>query len=76
MYSVKQKVVNKQSNSGLAQYLFDNESTDLLVNVIKSLNRKYVLCLGVPSVHERLLSAKDFHSFLLDIDQDKVSYQS
>ena len=57
-----------------AQYLFTKDATNTIINLIKSLNIKHVLCVGTPRIHEQIISdySPDIDSLLLDIDERYV----
>ena len=63
-------------NSTNAQYLFDNESVDLICSVIDGYSQRYdskrVLCIGTPFLHKRLLELR-VESVLLDEDERLTS---
>ncbi|CAG7823840.1 unnamed protein product, partial [Allacma fusca] len=62
----------KVSNSGVAQYLFSQESTDFLTGMLLSLGLDNFICMGAPSIHGKLLE-RNVNSYLLDLDPDMIS---
>nr|XP_054765566.1 rRNA N6-adenosine-methyltransferase ZCCHC4-like [Lytechinus pictus] len=59
-----------ENNKTNAQYLFSTKSVKFLVQTLKNLGFKRVLCVGVPRLHEVIIqnSSSGLESLLLDID--------
>lgn len=59
----------KVKNSANAQFLFDNVTFDVILKAIKKCSFDSVLCIGTPSVFERLQEVSSIKKLLMDIDQ-------
>ncbi|XP_054766618.2 rRNA N6-adenosine-methyltransferase ZCCHC4-like [Lytechinus pictus] len=59
-----------ENNKTNAQYLFSTKSVKFLVQTLRNLGFKRVLCVGVPRLHEVIIqnSSSGLESLLLDID--------
>jgi len=62
----------RENEKTQAQYFFSKKATQFLVNIIKDLGFKNVLCVGTPRLHEEIqcsqTSGGTLDSLLLDID--------
>lgn len=59
----------KIKNSANAQFLFDDTTFEVILKTIKKFSYDSVLCIGTPSVFERLQDLEPTKSMLMDIDQ-------
>ncbi|XP_022917027.2 rRNA N(6)-adenosine-methyltransferase ZCCHC4 [Onthophagus taurus] len=58
------------NNRKEAQYLFSPSTITMIINVLKDLNVKNVLCVGTPRIHEFILTGNlNKNSLLLDFDK-------
>lgn len=58
----------KSKNKKEAQYFFSDKTTNFLADLIQRLKFTHILCIGCPSVFEKLPSSLENTSLLLDID--------
>eukprot|EP00124_Ichthyophonus_hoferi_P005316 Ihof_evm1s739 gene=Ihof_evmTU1s739 len=56
------------NNKTHAQFLFSNDTAEFLVNAIKNIGAKNVMCLGTPRMHEAISQQEGMSSLLLDLD--------
>lgn len=69
----------KVEKSEQAQFYFSEISLKLVLSTIRRAGATHVLCIGCPSIHERLLSIRsklNISSFLLDIDRRFLQFFS
>uniref|UniRef100_A0A183BNL1 Zinc finger CCHC domain-containing protein 4 n=1 Tax=Globodera pallida TaxID=36090 RepID=A0A183BNL1_GLOPA len=62
-----------RDDAGEAQYFFSSETTDLLRNVIEAEHFDSILCIGVPTLFEKLRQS-NIRTFLLDYDDRLASF--
>lgn len=64
------QLLHLQTNpKGESQFIFTSKSVDVIIDGLKRLNISKVLCVGTPSIHERIMeSEKEMTSIFLDID--------
>ncbi|XP_039301090.1 rRNA N6-adenosine-methyltransferase ZCCHC4-like isoform X2 [Nilaparvata lugens] len=60
-----------------AQFMFSVNTVDVILGGLKALNFKKLICIGTPTIHERVMECKDgMESILLDIDHRYIQFYS
>lgn len=63
----------RQESKSESQYFFTENTIEMLVKMFRSVGTTNVICIGAPTIHERILSdVPEMKSFLLDIDHRYV----
>ncbi|XP_075233697.1 rRNA N(6)-adenosine-methyltransferase ZCCHC4 isoform X2 [Lycorma delicatula] len=58
----------KTNSKGESQFIFSNNTLDVIISALKELHVTKFLCLGTPSIHEKIREDNGISSLLLDID--------
>jgi len=63
-----------QASKSESQYFFTENTNEMLTNMFHSVGTTNVICVGAPTVHERIsYNVPEMSSVLLDIDHRYVS---
>ncbi|XP_050547181.1 rRNA N6-adenosine-methyltransferase ZCCHC4-like isoform X2 [Daktulosphaira vitifoliae] len=64
-----------QESKRESQYFFTDSTINAFLNMFKSLNIKYVVCIGAPTIHEQIVcKVPVLKSILLDIDHRYLQF--
>ncbi|XP_050420842.1 rRNA N6-adenosine-methyltransferase ZCCHC4 [Adelges cooleyi] len=64
-----------QETKGESQYFFTDTTIDAFISIFKSLGITSLICLGAPTVHEKIVcEVSEINSTLLDIDHRHIQF--